>query len=160
MPITSSVTVEFKTQCDVAGELLSVELDAELNMDRTCFLYGEKVYFRVYHSPALTITVTPSDGSVFLENVGSSSSEEENISFVDTNEASVNKAINVLSSYSWFGRSLGSIVKTGWTSIRSALSGVAIAAVAYTTSYDVYSIMLLDKGVESYPVLVLVKGDA
>ena len=160
MSVTSSISVEFKIQCDAAGEPLSVELDTELNMDRTCFLYGEKVYFRVYHSPALTITVIPSDGSVFLESVGSSSSEEENISFADTNEASVSKAIDVLSSYSWFGRSLGSIVKTGWTSIRSALSGVAIAAVAYTTSYDVYSLVLSDKGIESYPVLVLVKGDA
>lgn len=160
MSVASSITVEFKTQCDAAGEPLSVELDAELNMDRTCFLYGEKVYFRVYHSPALTITIISSDGSVFLESLGSSSSEEENISFADTNEASVSKAINVLSSYSWIGRSLGTIVKTGWTSIRSALSGVAIAAVAYTTSYDVYSIILADKGVESYPVLVLVRGDA
>jgi hypothetical protein len=160
MSVTSSVTVEFKIQCDVAGEPLSVELDTELNMNRTCFLYGEKVYFRVYHSPALIITVIPSDGSVFLESVGSSSSEKENISFADTNEASVGKALDVLSSYSWFGRSLGSIVKTGWTSIRSALSGVAVAAIAYTTSYDVYSLVLSDKGIESYPVLVLVKGDA
>jgi len=160
MAVTSSVTVEFKIQCDAVGEALSVELDAALNMDRTCFLYGEKVYFRVYHSPALTITVISSDGSVFLESLGSSSDEEENVSFADTNEGSVSKAIAVLYSHSWFGRSLGTIVKTGWTSIRSALSGVAIAKVLYSTSYDVYSIMLPDKGVESYPVLVLVRGDA
>ena len=159
MAVTSSVTVEFKIQCDTAGELLSVELDAELNMNRSCFLYGEKVYFRVYHSPALTITVISSNGSVFLESLGVSSDEEENVSFADTNEGSVSKAIAVLYSYSWFGRSLGAIVKTGWTSIRAALSGVAIAKVAYTTQYDVYSLILSDKGIESYPVLVLVTGN-
>ena len=159
MTIQSSVVVEFKTQCDVAGEFLAVALDSDLNEDRTCFLYGEKVYFRVYFSPALTITIDTSDGSVFLESADSSGEESENVSFVDTNEASVSNLIKAITSYSWFGRSLGSILKTGVTSIRASNKGVAVAALEYTTQYDVYSIILSDKGVETYPVLVLVKGD-
>lgn len=159
MTIQSSVVVEFKTQCDVTGEFLTVALDAELNEGRYCFLYGEKVYFRVCHSPALTITINTSDGSVFLESRNSNGEESENISFADTNEAHVSKLIKTIISYSWFGRSLGSILKTGTTSIRTSNKGVAVAAVEYTTQYDVYSITLSDQGVESYPVLVLVKGN-
>ena len=159
MSVESSITVEFKTQCEVEGESLAVALDDDLNEGRSCFLYGEKVYFRVYHSPALVITVESSDGSIFLESLGSSDKESENISFADTNEASVSKLIKAVTSYSWFGRSLGSILKTGITSIRASNTGVAIAAVEYTTQYDVYSITLSDKGIETYPVLVLVKGD-
>lgn len=159
MTVKSSVVVEFKIQCGVEGEFLTVALDTELNKDRTCFLYGEKVYFRVYHSPVLIITVESSNGLVFLESQGSISEESENISFADTNEANVSKLIKEIISYSWFGRSLGSILKTGNTSIRAGSTGVAVAAIEYTTQYDVYSITLSDQGVETYPVLVLVKGN-
>ena len=159
MSVESSITVEFKTQCEVDGEFLTVELDSDLNGDRSCFLYGEKVYFRVYYSPALTITIESSDGSIFLESLNSSGEESENVSFADTNEANVSKLIKAITSYSWFGRSLGSILKTGITSIRASNKGVAIVAIEYTTQYDVYSIMLSDKGIETYPVLVLVKGN-
>lgn len=160
MAVESSVNVEFRTRCEVEDGLLSVELDADLNEGRTCFLYGEKVYFRVYHDLNLVITVEASNGAVFLESVGALDSEEENISFVNTNEASTAKMITILNSYSWFGKSLGTLLHTGGASVRAGNSGVAIAAVAYTTQYDVYSITLSDQGVESYPVLVLVTGNA
>lgn len=160
MTVESSVNVEFKTKCEVTGALLSVELDADLNDDKTCFLYGEKVYFRVYHDATLVITVEASDGAVFLHSVGAIDSEEENVSFVNTNEASTAKMVMTLNSYSWFGKSLGTLLHTGGASVRAGSSGVAIAAVTYTTQYDVYSVTLSDKGVESYPVLVLVTGNA
>ncbi|RPI56434.1 MAG: hypothetical protein EHM49_00130 [Deltaproteobacteria bacterium] len=159
MTIESSILVEFKTSCESADGYLSVELDDELNGDRSCFLYGEKVYFRIYHSPNLTITVGSSDGTIFLESVNSIESLTENVSFANENIGSLSKFIKSITSYSWFGRSLGTILKTGDTSIRAAKTGVAVAAVSYTTQYDVYSLILSDKGVEEYPVLVLVSGN-
>ena len=62
MAIESSVSIEFRVSCEDEGALLSVELDDDLNEGRTCFLYGEKVYFRVYHSLNLTITEHPDGG--------------------------------------------------------------------------------------------------
>jgi hypothetical protein len=159
MAVESSVVIEFKTSCEAEDGLLSVELDDELNGGRSCFLYGEKVYFRVYHSANLTITVESSNGSVFLESTGATDTEEENISFANTNEASAAKTILTLGSYSWFGRSLGTLLHVGGSAVRAGKSGVAIAAVIYTTQYDVYSITLSDQGIESYPVLVLVSGN-
>jgi hypothetical protein len=159
MAVESSIIIEFKISCEAEAGLLSVELDDELNGGRTCFLYGEKVYFRVYHSPNLTITVESSDGTVFLESVGSTDNEEENLSFANEDEASTARTILTLDSYSWFGRSLGTLLHVGGAAVRAGRSGVAIAAVEYTTQYDVYSLTLTDKGVESYPVLVLVTGN-
>lgn len=158
MAVESSIVVEFKISCEVGDGFLSVELDAVLNGGKTCFLYGEKVYFRVYHSSNLTIKVETSNGVVFLESTGVTSAEEENISFANTNEASTAKSISTLDSYSWFGRSLGTLLQVGESAIRAGSSGVAIAAVNYTTQYDVYSLILSDQGIESYPVLVLVTG--
>lgn len=158
MAVESSIVVEFKISCEAEVGVLSVELDAELNGGRTCFLYGEKVYFRVYYSSNLTIKIETSDGVVFLESVDATSVEEENISFANTNEASTAKSISTLDSYSWFGRSLGTLLHVGESAIRAGTSGVAIAAVKYTTQYDVYSLTLSDRGIESYPVLVLVTG--
>ena len=159
MTIESSVNIEFRISCEAEGELLSVELDDDLNEGRTCFLYGEKVYFRAYHSLNLTITVESSDGSIFLESVGATDTEEENLSFANTDEASTAKTIFTLNSYSWFGRSLGALLHVGRSAVRASKSGVAIAAVKYTTQYDVYSIMLPSRGVDSYPVLILVTGN-
>jgi hypothetical protein len=159
MTVQSSILVEFKTSCEDADAYLEVELDDELNGDRSCFLYGENVYFRVYHSPSMSITVETSDGTVFLISTGNLEAVTENISFANENTGNVSKLIKAIVSWVWFGRSLGSILKTGDTSIRASASGVAVVAVSYTTEYDVYALTLSDKGIAEYPVLVLVTGN-
>ena len=158
MTVESSIKIEFKISCEDVDSFLSVELDAVLNEGRTCFLYGEKVFFRVYHSPRLTITTDSSAGIIFFESADNEGSLEEDISFVSTDEASTSKFILSLDSYTWYGRSLGLLLQIGETSIRASNSGLAIADVHYTTQYDVYSILLSDQGLESFPVLILVTG--
>ena len=157
----NSVVIEFKTKCDSSLEdsFINIELDDILNEGRTCFLYGEKVYFRVSYSANLSISVTPSDGNVFLESTDTVSSETEKITFVDSEEATTSKRILNIVDYKWFGKSLGGILKVGDNTVGASSSGIAIAELTYTTIYDVYSVSLQTRSEEEYPVLIVVIGE-
>ena len=156
--MSGSVSVEFKTSCvGVDGVYLSVELDDFLN-DKSCFVYGDRIFFRVYHSEESIVTITPSAGSISLVGKNYNRLLSETISFANTNEASLSKLIDSIQSRTWYGKDLGSILKTGDTSIKSTNSGVAISYVSYMTKYDVYSITLSTQPYDSYPVLIYVEA--
>lgn len=155
--MSASVSVEFRTSCvGEDGIYLSVEGDDFLNTS-DCLTYGQKYYFRVYHSDA-TISITQSAGSISLVGKNYNRLLAETINFVDTNEASLSKFIDSIQSYTWYGRDLGSILKTGDTSIKSTNSGVAVSYVSYMTKYDIYSLTLSTQPYNSYPILVHVEA--
>lgn len=71
MASSSSITINFKTSCQNSGDILVVESDAQMNNNKTCFLYGDKYYFKVYPFPIdSVIEVVPSDGIVSPEGTG------------------------------------------------------------------------------------------
>lgn len=160
MAIKSSVVIEFKIKCesDTESSYINVELDDDLNKGRTCFLYGEKVYFRVNYSDNLIISIKSSSGSIFFEYKDRTSIETENISFVDSEESTTSKTIFSIISYKWFGASLGTILKTGDSTVRASNSGIALAELNYNTKYDVYSVVLSAQSEETFPVLIVVIG--
>lgn len=159
MTIESSVSIEFKTSCEgvADGLFLAVELDDFLN-NRSCFVYGERIFFRVYHSDDAVISIVPSAGSISLVGKNYNRLLAETLSFADTNEASLSKFIDSIQSHNWYGRDLGSILKTGNTSIRSTKSSVGVCYVSYMTKYDIYSITLATQPYDSYPILIYIKA--
>ena len=155
---TGSVSVEFKTSCvDTDGIFLAVELDDFLN-NKDCYVYGDRIFFRVYHSDA-TITITTSAGVISLVGKNYNRLLAETIEFPNTNEANLSKFIDSIQSYSWYGKNLGSILKTGDTSIKATNSGVGVSYVSYMTKYDVYSITLSTQLYDSFPVLVYIGAE-
>ena len=155
---TGSVNVEFRTSCvDADGIYLSVELDDFLN-NKDCFTYGERCFFRVYHSEGAIISITSSAGSVSLIGKNFNRVLAETVNFANTNEASLSKFIDSIQSSTWYGRDLGFILKTGDTSIKSTTSGVGVLYVSYMTKYDIYSITLSTQPYDSYPILINVEA--
>lgn len=158
MAVESSVSVEFRTSCaDADGLFLTAELDAFLN-NKSCFVYGDRIFFRVYHSEGAVISIESSAGTISLLGKNYNRLLAETISFAKTNEASLSKFIDSIQSHIWYGRDLGSILKTGDTSIKSTISGVGICYVSYMTKYDIYSITLQTQPYDSYPILVYIEA--
>ena len=156
---TGSVSVEFKTSCiSDDGLFLTVEGDDFLNTSN-CLTYGQIYYFRVYHSEGAIITITPSAGTITTIGKNYNRLLAETINFPNTNEASLSKLIHSIQSYTWYGRDLGSILRTGSTSIKSTTSGVGVCYISYLTNYDLYSITLSTQSYDSFPVLVYVEAE-
>lgn len=150
-----SITVTFVTEADPA---LVVELDDEMNNDKTQFCYGEKAYFRIYKYPStLELTITQSDGTIASEGSGTSD-EEETITFVDTDSSSASKPIESISSYSWLGNSLGAVSGIG-TTVKSSNEGVGVLKLEYTSDFVRYSITIGLQEEEEYPIVVFIVGE-
>jgi len=154
-----SITVTFKALCVAEpGHGITAELDAERNEGKSCFTYGEKVYFRVYTYPHdMRITLTPSDGVVNAEGSDTETIKDETITFADTNEAATHRYIHNLVSQDWLGTSLGQVVHIGGAAVRTVRKGCAVLRLTYTSSYRVYSITVPPRDYETYLVLILIK---
>ncbi len=71
MSSSSSITINFQTSCQNAGDILVIESDEEMNQGKTCFLYGEKYYFKIYPFPVnMVLDIIPSDGIIAPEGSG------------------------------------------------------------------------------------------
>lgn len=153
-----SITVNFYSEVSEEYQALVIDLDDEMNEEKTQFLYGEKAYFRIFKYPSsLSITITQSDGDITSEGSGSSE-EEETIIFVSTDEASSSKPIKSITSYEWFGNSLGSVSAIG-TNVKTSQSGVGVLKLNYTADFERRAISVSTKDEEIYPVVVFVIGD-
>lgn len=154
-----SITVSFTTEADAAAAAaaLIVELDADKNGDETQFIYGTKVYFRVYTYPVdMKIAIIESDGIITSEGDGVSE-EEEDITFANTNEGSCSKPVKSITSSRWLGNSLGAISAKG-VKITMASEGVAILKLGYKSSFRRFALKLSGKSDDSYTVLVYIQG--
>ena len=156
-----SITITFKASCvAIPGHGITAELDAERNRGRSCFTYGEKVYFRVYTYPHnMRITFTSSDGVVNAEGSDTETIRDETITFADTNEATTRQYICNLISQDWLGTSLGQVAHIGGTAVRAARKGCAVLRLTYTSFYRVYSITVPPRDHKTYLVLILVEEE-
>lgn len=156
MSVTKSVTIQF-VAVTVAAELI-LQLDSVKNDEKTSFNYGEKAYFQAFsHPTTMGLSLTPTDGVISNEGSGSSD-EEETITFVDSDEGSVSKPVQSITSYSWLGTSLGSVSSDGTTKIKTSRKGTGVLKIVYKSDFRRYGLMLGTRDEESYQVVVVVVG--
>lgn len=145
-------------------DAIYVELDAEMNFDKTQFVYGEKAYFKVYTIPSdLAIILIPTDGSISAEGSGTETIEDELLTFTETeegenNQTSVSKPVVSIISSSWLGNSLGALSAAGFE-ITATQLGVGVCKITYSTSFRRYALSLSAKDEDSYIVVVLISSE-
>ena len=96
--VSNSTTITFISEASLEDDMATivVELDDEKNEEvygeeKTQFLYGETAYFRIYkYPPEMSIQITASDGAV-TDHTSGTSTEEEDVTFANTNEGSLSK---------------------------------------------------------------------
>ena len=155
-----SIVVTFYTETAEGEEYqaLAVELDDEMNDNKTQFRYGEKAYFRIFKYPSsLSITISKSDGTITSEGSGDSE-EEATITFVNTDEGSVSKPVKSITSYEWLGNSLGSVSAVG-TKIKASKSGIGVLKLTYRSDFIRHAISVSTKVEDTYPVVVFILGE-
>jgi len=152
----ASIVLTFAASCVAEDHFINVEMDDEKNQGKTCFLYGEKIYFRVFTNPKdMNIRLESSDGSI--SNEGTSYFEyEEDVQFPNVNEANTQYPIDSIISQDWLGNSLGSISISN-TTIRTSETGVAILRLRYGVLYRSYAVTVGPKDYDEYPVLVYIE---
>jgi hypothetical protein len=131
--------------------------DTERNGDSTCHLYGNQIYFRVFCTPPdMKISIAATSGT--LINYGEYTDEvTDDVTFDDTNEASAGKYIDSGLSIEYYGTDLGAVTKTGDRKLQAETSGVAIAAITYTTRYRLYSITIPTQTKDEWKVFIYAK---
>lgn len=151
-----SITISFYSEVAADGSL-NLDLDSEMNDDKTQFLYGVKAYFRVFKYPIdMVVELIKSDGTLAEEGSGVSE-EEEMVMFVNTDTSSINKPLKSIVSYEWFGTSLGAISAEG-NVIKSSISGVGVLKLTYESDFNRHSITIGEKESDEYPVIVFALG--
>jgi hypothetical protein len=154
----ASITITFTATGESAEDIV-IELDEERNKGKTTFAYGDKAYFRVYSPVPYEVYSTAG----IVEKVASLSSvEEEFVQFVDSNTARLSKPITGILGTKWFGKSLGTVTKTGTFEVQCSeqvdpkVGKIGIAKVKYSSSCGVFFVSLDKKPEPEYPVLVVV----
>ena len=72
----SSLTISFATTTGSTDQFIDLELDDDLNGDKTTFLFGEIVYFRVFTN-CTTLDFYPTEGSVAANGTGTADIVEQ-----------------------------------------------------------------------------------
>ena len=154
----ASIVLTFAASCaEEEGHYITAEMDDEKNQGKTCFLYGEKIYFRVITIPKdMNIRLESSDGSVSNEGTGYFEYEED-VQFANTNEANTQYPIDSIISSEWLGNSLGSISVIGDNTIRTTESGVAILRLRYGVTYRSYAATVGPRDYPEYSILVYIE---
>lgn len=156
MSVSKAVTIQFVAVS--LNEELLVELDSVRNDEETQFKYGDKAYFRVYSYPiALSLTLTPTDGSISEEGNGDSD-EEELISFIATNQGSTSKPVRSITSRSWLGNSLGSVSAVG-SALTTSQEGTGVLKITYKSNFRRFALTLGTRDEDTYTVIVVVTGE-
>ena len=173
--VNSNITITFSTLTGDGN--IQIELDDVLNNDKSTFGFGDVAHFKVYTSPldmefdcycsdpAATLVV-PTHANVVHQSI--TDEDNINLSFVDTNEASISYPCTNLpvASY-WFGNSWGPLSLIGDTTIRANRpspilpltqpNSCAICRVNYNTEYHPGSVSVVETpGEPVWPVCIYV----
>jgi len=168
MAVETSVTLKFVRSClDEDGDggagshSIKAELDDEKNKGKTCFMYGEKIYFNIFTCPEdMVLSLTPTDGKVFKETDGEKTIDEELIQFIKEKEASLSYPVATLIATQWMGNGLGSLAAIGCSVVQAGEEGTAIAKVKYKSNFKGYSVSLPFRDADEYPVTILIEERA
>ena len=180
---TASLTVSFQAVIvdedgeiidgDGSGTYLSVEVNSEDNDEKTSFVFGDIVKYRVHKTSNITsLSVVVSDGSEGSVSVGNTETLSEVVTFNGETANSSSFISSLTSSSRIAAYDLGSISKVGPTTVKcSKVSAgpadplVGVYRINYETKYDIRKLYGVsqptgfgDDGFDSYPVVVIVIG--
>jgi len=163
--VTTSIVVQFGT-LDATG-ILSAEIDGRAdgyNKGKTSFFPGDDAYYLLYTTASVSqnlITQEASYGSVI--SMGSGTMEvTEILTYAGSNVATSSKPVKSLSSFTWLGKSLGSITVTEENQLVASTTGVGALKVVYTTGFEAFKIASpATMGGESvFSIVVYITGNA
>lgn len=164
--MSASTTVTFSTSS--SSDNITVETDGTLNVDssgntKSTFSYGESAYFRVYAADLNSLAVSSTSGTITDHGIQQSTRDAEDIQFVDSQTNDYNFPILGVASFSWYGRDLGAVTKSGSSQIQcetapDASNGIiGLASVAVTAQYRLFSITVPVRTDSEFPVLIDVR---
>lgn len=164
--VTATVVANFGGGSS-GNSVFSAEIDSRtngFNGGRTTFLAGDQPAFLVRRSPNVTITsIKSSTGTIGSHGIQIQESVTEFILFDETNTATLSKhALPGTLTWKWMGTNLGALTLSGVLDITAAQSGVAVAQVTYTTTFDAFAVVNVTvplNGEDTFPVLIVVEGD-
>lgn len=166
MSVSATIQVSFGAESGSVDGHLSAAIDDRadgLNGGDTDFAPGDTAYFLVFRSANVEYdTPVLSAGSLVAAAVsGGYVEREEDLSFADTNQASLSVPSSALVSFEWFGRSLGDLaLLSDAQTVEASASGVAVCRVKYRapcTAHGLASPSSLN-GKTDYSVLVFIRG--
>lgn len=164
MSVTANITVSFgaETGAGVDGHL-SAEIDDRedgLNGGDTSFAPGDTAYFLVFKSANVTYDAPVcSAGSIQTASAGSVEREEE-LTFADTDTATLQVPCTGSLSVLWLGRSLGSLTLIDPMTVKASAKGVAVAKVTYSATADAFGLTSPSSlnGLTDFSILVFILG--
>jgi len=137
---------------------LSVELDSELNGNKTTFSKGDSVHFKVYCDVNFEVETT--SGTVSIGAAVSETIEDETITFVKGEPASISKYMTGNPNATvWYGDNLGAITKISPTSVQAAnktIDSLGIATINYPSSYTACTLTPPGSMTDTWHILVYV----
>lgn len=161
--ITASLVVQFGAGSSDRDGHLSAEIDDRptgLNGGDTSFSPGDTAWFLVFKSSGVTLgQLKSSAGTVSYSGSSINVTREEDVSFLDSNDANLQVPALSISSVTWMGTDLGAVSVNG-TALKSTSKGVAVARVQYVAQAwpgKLVSPTELD-GLDDFPIAVLITG--
>lgn len=141
-------TITFKTELSEgeAGEILTMDLDSEMNNDKTVFAFTTGIcYFRVFSS--VEYAISESHGDTTLVNPDVRTSVTETITFSGKDTGSVGSPIASITSYSFSGDgNVGSISVEDRKTIKNSLGNLlGTLTITYETAFDRWTLSSVPK---------------
>ena len=160
--ITTSIVVNFGE--DDQG-ILTAKVDDRpngYNSGETSFAPGETVGFLVYSTSNVSVnTPIPSLGSVQQITGAQTESQDEFITFENTNKSSSSLPIRSGFTYEWIGTNLGAVTVSDQQTVIAANKGVAVLHITYNTQFVPWRLTNIPTtvaGESSFPVLIFISG--
>ena len=123
--------------------LITIELDATRNGDKTTFTQGDAVYIRVFHDRDYTGLI--SAGSAELIAIDEIfEAEPEYLDFVREEEPETARYIDSIISFEWYGNDLGTVTKSDANKVKASGSGentIGTGYLRYTSKCDVWKVV-------------------
>ncbi|WP_022852023.1 hypothetical protein [Limisalsivibrio acetivorans] len=158
----SDVKISFVTPESMESGVV-IMLDDAANKGRKRFIYGETAWFRVYAQRPDAVLYSSSAGSIIDAGTASGVLDDEVYTFVESRELKTNVPFRSVSSWKWYGNSLGNISKTDVNRISSDVDpkdgGIAVAKVSLLADYRRFGITVPASNEPEFPVVIYVYGE-
>lgn len=166
MAVTANITVSFGDSANADGSQghLSAEIDSRpdgLNGGVTSFAPGGSAAFLVFKSGNVTYDAPISSaGTIAGAGSGLTVEKEDDLTFADSDTASLSTPATGIVSVTWLGRSLGALSLQDSNTVKTGAKGVAVARVKYTCRADAYRLTspATLAGLTDFSILVFILG--
>lgn len=161
MTIQASIIVDFGAAEE--GKFIAAELDAEKNGNKSNFVQGDSVYFRVYSNCAYAVTKT--SGTVILVENTETDFLTEVATFVNSNQYTTTKKIKdgtLEVTPVWYGNNLGTLKKTDNTVVSLVNivdNPLGVCKIRYKSEYDLWMLNAPSSIPDEYSVVILISSE-